>query len=784
MNHLPRRKSILIAALIVLLFQTQAHPASAAIRSDGLVTGELTYHGGNVMPNPTNYLIFWLPSGRSFEPSGSAYTDAQFEGLMQQYFQDVCGTKYYNVLTPLSFDPANPTDPVVSHGPIQNSCSYGGSWVDTTAYPHAGSQADPLNDGDIRNAIQRARTANSSWVSGSNAEYFVYTGFGIQECDSSECTFPTAPSGPAFCAYHTYWSDQDIVYAFISAGISSCVVGTAPNNPVADSAADTSSHEQFEAVSDPGLDAWYNGDGSHENGDQCNFYFGSADKNSDGTNLIFNSHRYRLQWEWLNQLGSADSSGDYGNSGCAPSYSHTDGGIAHPDDPTGTVSETALPTAVAGNSGDSIQLTFNYANTSGTDGAYNASLQVNLAPSLRYSSTSVGPAPVQSGNQLTYTIGTLGVGASGSIVLQVAVTGAQPDGTTMNTNGVFSANDQLGGVAFFPSANANITVQNSPPTFRAIADQSVDYNDPLSFNVLADDVNSGDTLTMTVGGLPAGLSFSDHGNGFGTVSGTVTAAPGTYPVTFSVNDGHHADVTTTANIVVTREESAISYTGDVAIAAGGNVAHLSGVLTEDGAIPLMGRTLTLTLGTGASSQSCTTGPTDVTGAASCTISPVTVPLGPQTVTAGFAGDTYYLPSSGTASAIVFGFLSRGAFSLGDRTVAGATSSTKVTWWSDSWYQLNSLSGGQAPSSYKGFMAVPNSTPPVCGGTFTTTTGNSVVPPAGVPSYMGIAVTDRVSKNGSTMSGKITKIVVVRTNPGYAASPVSPGTGSIVATYCQ
>jgi hypothetical protein len=49
--------------------------------------------------------------------------------------------------------------------------------------------------------------------------------------------------------------------------------------------------------------------------------------------------------------------------------------------------------------------------------------------------------------------------------------------------------------------------------------------------------------------------------------------------------------------------------------------------------------------------------------------------------------------------------------------------------------------------------------------------------------MGVAVTDSVAKSGNTMTGKITKIVVIKTNPGYAPSPQSPGTGTIVATYC-
>ncbi len=137
--------------------------------------------------------------------------------------------------------------------------------------------------------------------------------------------------------------------------------------------------------------------------------------------------------------------------------------------------------------------------------------------------------------------------------------------------------------------------------------------------------------------------------------------------------------------------------------------------------------------------------------------------------------------------MVFAFPSRGAFTLGDVTAAGAGSST-VTWWSHSWSSLNSLSGGLAPSSFKGFAAnvstLPSMSPPeVCGTSFTTRTGNSAGPPNTVPSYMGVLVASSVTQSGSTISGTWGSIVVVRTDAGYDPNPGHPGTGTIVATFC-
>ena len=93
--------------------------------------------------------------------------------------------------------------------------------------------------------------------------------------------------------------------------------------------------------------------------------------------------------------------------------------------------------------------------------------------------------------------------------------------------------------------------------------------------------------------------------------------------------------------------------------AQGGVAVLQGVLTDItpplGAtpVPVVGRTVTLTLGSGPTAQSCT-GVTDGTGFVRCTINPVNQPLGPSGVaTDVFAGDDVYLPSNNGAQTLVF-----------------------------------------------------------------------------------------------------------------------------------
>jgi hypothetical protein len=198
--------------------------------------------------------------------------------------------------------------------------------------------------------------------------------------------------------------------------------------------------------------------------------------------------------------------------------------------------------------------------------------------------------------------------------------------------------------------------------------------------------------------------------------------------------------------------------------------------------PVPAELVTLTLGL----QSCS-GITNTSGNVSCTIPSVNVPLGPEIVEAVFAGDSFYSPSATSDTATVFAFPSRGAFTLGDQTVASASAGTKLTWWADTWSGANSLSGGPAPSAFKGFagnISLPTSTPPSqCGSNWTTSGGDSPPPTGSVPSYMGVVVTRGVNRAGSTISGNAVKIVVVKTEPGYAPDPGDHGTGTIVATYC-
>jgi hypothetical protein len=107
----------------------------------------------------------------------------------------------------------------------------------------------------------------------------------------------------------------------------------------------------------------------------------------------------------------------------------------------------------------------------------------------------------------------------------------------------------------------------------------------------------------------------------------------------------------------------------------------------------------------------------------------------------------------------------------------------VTFWGSQWWKLNSLSGGSAPPSFKGFASDTPNNQPQCGDHWTTEPGNSSAPPATVPRFMEVIASSSITMSGSKISGDTKMVVVVQTNPGYAPDPGHPGTGTVVAVAC-
>jgi len=322
-----------------------------------------------------------------------------------------------------------------------------------------------------------------------------------------------------------------------------------------------------------------------------------------------------------------------------------------------------------------------------------------------------------------------------------------------------------------------------PSMLKYQGDTSADYHDPANLSALLTDKASGQPIANASVQFTLGsqvCTATTNASGVASCTVVLDQCAGSYTVnaTFA-GSALYLPSSDSKPFTINLEETTLSYTGDTVIANGGT-ATLSGVLLEDNTTPVAGRTVTFTLGSGGSAQTCSA-VTNASGLASCAIGPVAQPLGPGTATDSFAGDACFRPASASAKTILFAFLASGAFVVGDQS---AQMGAKVTFWGAKWSKVNKLSGGTAPASFKGFAVTLSAEPPKCGITWTTGPGSSSNPPATVPTYMGVLVSSKVTKSGSKISGDAKSIVVVKTDPGYAPNPGHAGTGTVVAEFCH
>jgi uncharacterized repeat protein (TIGR01451 family) len=746
---------------------------------------------GDIMPSSTIYYVFWLPTGQHF--GSNSTDDTNYENLLIQWANDLGGSQFHNLVTQYNGN----------NGTISNTVSFGGSWTDTNAYPHAGTSADPIQDGDIRQAIRDAVAANG-WTENISHFVAVFTANGIFECASFGCM----SDSDGFCAYHDHFSDSgnDVIYAFMgyddfehhvgrtcvagqTAGDNDPNRGVYPNgNRAADAEINTLSHELIEAETDPHPnDTWTAPNPEGEIGDACNFNF--SPRSDVGADVYINGHGYIMQQEYSNSAHT-----------CAidlPTNGFCGGSVANVCSPTTSFAKSVdnpNPRVLS-----TIHYTLSLDNTNDTGAETNLALTDTVPAGYAVTGLSAPNSTSSSNTASSITVNYDTLAPHTSRTVTVTATVPTQAGTTATNCGTLNGQDLLqNNLSPLTSSPCASTTPIKIPTVVTNTGPTTDeYHDPVTVSArLTDDASnplSGKQLTFTLNGAET-CSGSTDGTGTASCSITPHEVSGTYTLQIDFADSTdpvYATSTTSVPFAVTTEETTMKYTGPTVILGGGGGATLTATMLEDGtgdndsdggsAAPIPSETVTLSIG----SQSCTD-TTDGSGNVSCTIPSVNVPLGPETVGASFAGDGYYKPSSDTTNAIVFAFPDRGAFVLGDTTAATAGSST-VTWWAATWSSLNNLTGGDAPASFKGFAGVitlPTTSPPVgCGSSWTTTGGNSPPPTKGVPTYMGVVVAGNVTKSGNTISGDSEHIVVVQTNPGYSPNPGHHGTGRIVATFC-
>ncbi|MFL6115892.1 MAG: choice-of-anchor P family protein [Catenulispora sp.] len=183
-----------------------------------------------------------------------------------------------------------------------------------------------------------------------------------------------------------------------------------------------------------------------------------------------------------------------------------------------------------------------------------------------------------------------------------------------------------------------------------------DFNDPSSIAFTLTDLNNG----TPIAGQPVTMQLDSQGactattNGSGVASCPVTPNEPAGPVPVSASFAGATGLlpsTGSGTFTVTREETTLTYVGDTHF-ADGTPATLSALLREDGVTKIGGsRNVQLTLGSGATAQTCTAALT-ASGAWTCQIPVVNQPLnagGTVAISGTFTGDAFYLPSSFTAT---------------------------------------------------------------------------------------------------------------------------------------
>jgi hypothetical protein len=238
-------------------------------------------------------------------------------------------------------------------------------------------------------------------------------------------------------------------------------------------------------------------------------------------------------------------------------------------DGTGTLAGTPP----AGSQG-SYLLTIKASNSAGT-----ASQSFNLTVNSGLAITSAATATATAGQAFTFTVTT-----TGSPAPTLSRAGTLPPGITFTANsngtatlaGTAAATDSGPYPITFTAKNANGTASqaftltvNQVPSFSSAAAVTETAGTAFTFAV---STKGFPTPKLSAGSLPAGVSFSDGGNGTGSLSGSTAVKAGTYAITVTAaNGGGSASqtITLTVKAAGTKEPVPTFTSAPLAIATAG-----------------------------------------------------------------------------------------------------------------------------------------------------------------------------------------------------------------------
>ena len=496
---------VLLVAVVAVVVSSQlqaAHAAGPMLPSHigGVVptvgrqvqgSGDLINHGGPVMTTNKTYAIYWVPSGSSM-PSG-------YQSTISQFFTDVAHDSGMS---------SNVYASDTQYSSIQYSSVFGGSTVDTTAFPGNGCPVYSgvsrcLTDAQLQAEINTV-IGSQGWVKNGTNMFFLFTPQNLGSCFTS--LGPNDPNGGCaytqYCAYHGLANGGFIYANQPYADASGCTESQYPNGNAADSTINVTSHEHNEAITDPQLNAWYDAAG-YENGDKCAWDFGTVSgPNGSEYNQTINGHHYFLQREYSNDGHACVQTYGSGGGGSAPtvtSFNPTSG-------PVGT-SVSITGTNFTGVTG----VTFN-----GVSASFTPNTSTNLSATVPGGATT-GPIAVTTGNgtgtsSTSFTV--TGGGGNPPTVTSFSPTSG-PVGTSVTINGTNFTGVQsvkFGGTsATTYTVNSTVKITATVPAGASTGQIAVTTGNGTG--------TSAGSFTVTTAGAPRITGFWP---GYGRTNATIT----------------------------------------------------------------------------------------------------------------------------------------------------------------------------------------------------------------------------------------------------------------------
>lgn len=266
------------------------------------------YNGGPVLSGPNTVDFIWYGD----------WTGNTATSILPSLISNLSGSSYMNILSSYN-------SPTNAYAPFSNQVSFGSSYFISSAVNSSQFLGTSLNGttAQIQSIVTGAISAGAfgSSPNTANTIFDVLTapaitvsGFTTKFCGWHYSTNANPTSSASLGTQYGFIGDPGTNAACAAQTTSS------PNNNVgADAMASVISHELFETITDPTVAAWYDSisptssttTGGYENGDMCNFNFGTTYQAPNGSlaNVNLGGTNYMLQQQWINQGGGQNYAG-------------------------------------------------------------------------------------------------------------------------------------------------------------------------------------------------------------------------------------------------------------------------------------------------------------------------------------------------------------------------------------------------------------------------------------------------------------------------------------------